>query len=182
MSADDRPVLASIWAQDRTGVLGTGTGMLWHVPGDFAHFRAATLGCPVIMGRASWESLGAPLPDRPNIVITSNGSYRAPGASVVTSVEEAIELGRQLALASGAPTVWVTGGGRVYAETMDLVEELAVTDLDLDVLAGGHPGHVVRAPEIDPAVWVVDPARSDADWRPVSGDARWRVTTWVRRP
>lgn len=182
MSADDRPVLASIWAQDRTGVLGTGTGMLWHVPGDFAHFRAATLGCPVIMGRASWESLGAPLPDRPNIVITSNGSYRAPGASVVTSVAEAIELGRQLALASGAPTVWVTGGGRVYAETMDLVGELVVTDLDLDVLAGGHAGHVVRAPEIDPAVWVVDPARSDADWRPVSGDARWRVTTWVRRP
>jgi Dihydrofolate reductase len=155
--------------------------MLWHVPADFAHFRSETLDCPVIMGRASWESLGGALPQRPNIVISSNPDYDAPGAQVVTTLEAAVDLGRALATASGASTVWITGGGRVYAEAMDLVDELVVTDLDLDAVTGGYRGHVVRAPEIDPAVWVEDPARTDADWRPVSGDARWRVTTWVRR-
>lgn len=176
-----RPLLASIWAQDRTRVLGTGSGMLWHVPADFAHFRSETLGCPVVMGRASWEALGGALPQRPNIVITSNPDYDAPGALVVTSLEAAVELGRSLATDGGVRTVWITGGGRVYAEAMDLVDELVVTSLDLDAVASGCQGQVVRAPEIDPAVWVVDPARTDLDWRPVSGDARWRVTTWVRR-
>lgn len=177
-----RPRLASIWAQDRERVIGTGTGMLWQVPADFAHFRSETLGCPVIMGRASWETLGGALPQRPNIVITSNPDYDAPGAQVVISLEAAVELGRSLASDSGASTVWITGGGRVYAEAMGLVDELVVTDLDLDAVAAReHSGRTVRAPEIDSAVWTVDPARTDTDWRPVSGDARWRVTTWVRR-
>lgn len=180
-SAGQRPLIASIWAQDRSRVLGTGSGMLWHVPADFRHFRSETLGCPVIMGRASWESLGGALPQRPNIVITSDPDYDAPGAQVVTSLEAAIDLGRSLATEGGACTVWITGGGRVYAEAMDLVDELIVTDLDLDAVASGYRGHLVRAPEIDPAVWRVDPARTDTDWRPVSGDARWRVTTWLRR-
>ena len=63
---------ASIWAQDRGGVLGSGGGMLWHVPADFAHFKAATMGCPIIMGRHSWEALGGPLPGRANIVVTGS--------------------------------------------------------------------------------------------------------------
>ena len=108
-----RPVLASIWAQDRTRVLGTGSAMLWHVPADFAHFRSATLGCPVIMGRASWEALGGALPKRPNIVITSDPDFDAPGARVVTSLEAAVDLGCSLADTLAAPTVWITGGGQV---------------------------------------------------------------------
>lgn len=175
------PLLASIWAQDRNRVLGTGTGMLWHVPADFAHFKAATVGCPVIMGRRSWASLDGPLTGRHNIVLTSSTTFRAEGAEVVHSLDEALSRGLVLARQDGAPTVWITGGARVYAEAMEHVQELVVTDLDLDVGASGDPGTLIHAPEIPESLWVADPSRTDADWRPVSGDARWRVTTYVRR-
>lgn len=174
-------VVSSIWAQDRSGVLGSGTGMLWHVPADFAHFKSATLGCPVVMGRASWEALGQALEGRTNIVITRNRSYQAPGATVVHSLGEAMEVATHSPFDCPRPTVWITGGSHVYAEAMDLVDELVVTDLDLDVLESHGEAEVVRAPRIDPAEWVADPARSDTGWRPRSGDAAWRVTTWVRR-
>ena len=163
----------SIWAQDRSGVLGSGTDMLWHVPEDSAFFKARTMGCPIVMGRVSWEALGRALPRRTNIVITHNRYYAAPGAHVVHSLAEALEVAAHYP----AHTVWIVGGAHVYAEAMDLVDELVVTDLDLDVT----PCPLVYAPHIDPAEWVRDPSRSDADWRPRSGDAAWRVTTWVRR-
>lgn len=174
--------LAAIWAQDRRRVLGSGTGMLWHVPADFAHFRRTTLGAPVLMGRASWEALDGPLPGRPNIVVTRRPGYRAPGARVAESLDRAVELGAALAREIGADTVWVTGGASLYAQALERVDELVVTDLDLDVQAAGDPGPFVRAPRVDPACWARDPERSDADWRPRSGDARWRVTVWVRSP
>lgn len=174
-------VLASIWAQDAGGVLGSGTDMLWRVPADFAHFKASTLGCPIIMGRRSWEALGGPLPGRTSIVITRSPDYEAPGALVAHSLEEALELARGVAEAEGARRVWITGGGAVYEETMGLVDELVVTELDLDARAANPDAPVVRAPAIDGAVWRLDPSRSDEEWRPESGDARWRVRTYVRR-
>lgn len=175
-----RPRLASIWAQDRAGLLGSGTGMLWHVPADFAHFKSSTMGCPIIMGRASWEALGGPLPGRPNIVITRQRNYEAPGALLAYSLEEAINEGIAWATEHDAHTVWITGGAQVYAEAMPLVEELVVSDLDLCVpLDPTAPA--VHAPLIDERVWVVDPTRSDTQWREPSGDARWKVRTLVRR-
>ncbi|RRC95306.1 dihydrofolate reductase [Schaalia canis] len=174
-------IVASIWAQDRTGVLGTGTDMCWHVPADFAHFKRTTMGAPIIMGRASWESLGGALPGRLNIVITRSRDYVAEGAQVVHSLGEALTVATQRAAADGVDVVWVTGGGTVYAEAMEIVDELVVTDLDLDVAADlPADAPLVRAPLIDTSVWRPDPERSDADWREVSGDARWKVTTWVR--
>lgn len=184
-------IVSSIWAQDRTGVLGSGSDMLWHVPDDSAFFKRTTMGAPVIMGRASWEALGRPLPGRTNIVITSNPSYPAPGAVVVHSLDEALAVAiRALppaedpaspTLTIRVPTVWIAGGSRVYAEAMDRVDELVVTELDLDIAASSYAGPLVRAPHIDPAQWVADPTRSDTDWRTRSGDSRWRVTTWVRQ-
>lgn len=179
-AAHASPVLASIWAQDRRGVLGSGTGMLWHVPADFAHFKATTMGCPIIMGRASWESLGAALPGRDNIVITHRPDYLAAGAHVVHSLVDAVDLGKRLARGHGAPVVWITGGAHVYAEAMSLVDQLVITHLDLDVADAGYAGPVVAAPRIDPEVWTLEQALSDTEWRPVSGDARWRIATYVR--
>ena len=162
--------IASIWAQDKNGVLGTGTSMVWHVPADFAHFKASTLGCPIIMGRRSFEALGAPLPGRTNIVITRSHLYEADGIDLVYSIEAALKRAQDKAEADNAPYVWITGGAHLYAQTMDLVDELVVTDLDLDIEAS-----------IDPTVWAVDPQRSDSEWNEQSGDARWKVTTYVRR-
>lgn len=173
-------ILASIWAQDARRIIGTGSAMPWRVPADFAHFKRSTMGCPIIMGRRSWQALGAPLPGRTNIVLTRTKGFEAPGAVVVASIDEAIELGIREAQRSGAPYVWITGGGALYEQTMGLVDELVVTDLDLDIVPGGD-SDLVCAPVIDESVWRVDEERSDADWQPVSGDAAWRVTTYVRR-
>lgn len=173
--------VASIWAQDRQGVLGTGTQMCWHVPADFRHFKNSTLGAPIIMGRSSWEALGAALPGRLNIVMTRSRDYQAEGAVVVHSLGEALQVATQQAEADGIDVVWITGGAAVYAEAMEIVDELVVSDLDLDV-SDRTPADtpLVYAPSIDREIWRVDEERSDTDWRPVSGDARWRVTTYVR--
>lgn len=161
-------LIGMIWAQDRNRVIGSGTGMLWRVPADFAHFKATTWGHPVIMGRSSWEALGKALPGRHNIVLTSQTDYLASGAQTATDLQTAIDLAR---LQPG-DTAWIVGGGQVYAQAMPLADLLVVTDLDLAV-----DGQVL-APEIDPDTWAVDPAGTDHDWRPVSGDARWKVTTY----
>ncbi|MFZ1381977.1 MAG: dihydrofolate reductase [Scrofimicrobium sp.] len=178
-AAGSRPVRASIWAQDRNGVIGDGAGMLWHVPADFKHFKESTIGCPIIMGRASFEALGDPLPGRANVVITRSPDYRADGALVAHSIEEALELADRCAVESGARTVWITGGGSIYHETMALVDELVLTNLDLSIPGDGLK--LVMAPTIDPEIWQIDWDRTDEDWRPRSGDARWKVTTYVRR-
>lgn len=178
--------IASIWAQDRNGVLGTGTGMCWRVPADFRHFKESTMGAPIIMGRSSWEALGGALPGRLNIVMTRSREYTAENGVVVHSLAEALEVATQQAAHDGVDVVWIVGGGAVYTEAMEIVDELVISHLDLDVSQcseddAGHPvTKLVYAPAIDPAIWRVDEERSDAQWRPVSGDARWKVVTYIR--
>lgn len=170
--------LASIWAQDKNGVLGSGTDMLWHVPADFAHFKSTTMGCPVIMGRASWEALGRALPGRLNVVLTRRSNYNAPGAVLAHSMADALETAEKWAQDHGSDTIWITGGGKVYADTMDVVDELVISYLDLAV--PGREG-LVHAPTIDENIWIADLERSDSDWRETSGDARWKIRTFIRR-
>lgn len=170
--------LASIWAQDRNGVIGSGTGMLWRVPADLAFFKRTTEGAPVVMGRSSWEALGGALPGRDNIVITRQEGYRAPGATVVDSLEEALSIARESAGRMGSDTVWITGGARVYADTIDLVDRLVVTQLDLEIAPGQEK--VVHAPTIDPGRWELNVEESDPAWHPRSGDAQWKVQVFDR--
>ena len=78
-----RPRIGLIWAQARGGVIGKDGAMPWHLPEDLAHFKRTTLGCPVIMGRKTWDSLPPkfrPLPGRRNIVVTRNTQWQADGA------------------------------------------------------------------------------------------------------
>ncbi|MGM0384883.1 MAG: dihydrofolate reductase [Actinomycetota bacterium] len=165
-----------IWAQDRHGTIGAGTDMLWHVPADFAFFKATTSGHPVVMGRATWESLDGALPGRRNIVLTRDRSFSADGADVVHSLEDAIALGED---AEGGDLVWITGGAQVYAEALGLADLLVVSELDLDVTTGRD--NVASAPPVLDHEWELDGTASDDDWRPVSGDARWRVWVYRRR-
>ena len=140
------------------------------------------MGCPIIMGRRSWEALGRALPGRTNIVITRTPGYEAAGALVVCSVEEALEVAREETARTQAPYIWITGGAQVYAQTLPLLDEAVVTDLELDVAASAPEGATfVYAPPLDPALWRRDESRSDSEWRERSGDARWRVSTWVQR-
>ncbi|HVL62895.1 MAG TPA: dihydrofolate reductase, partial [Microbacterium sp.] len=96
-----------IWAEAHDGVIGADGGMPWHVPEDLAHFKALTLGAPVVMGRRTWESFPArfrPLPGRRNIVVTRQAGWNAQGAERAGSLEAAI------AACGDAPRGWVIGG------------------------------------------------------------------------
>jgi dihydrofolate reductase len=123
----NRPTLGLIAAVARNGVIGRNNQLLWHLPEDMRHFRRVTLGCPVIMGRKTWESLPdrfRPLPGRANIVVTRNAQWQAAGAQVALSMEDA------LALAGEAAKVFVIGGAALYAAALPLADELVLTEID----------------------------------------------------
>lgn len=161
--------IGMIWAQDANGCIGDGEGMCWNVPADYAHFKNTTMGAPIVMGRKSFEALGAPLPGRENVVITRDKVYRAPGATVVHSPQEALDH------LADAPLIWITGGAQIYRAFMDVATHLLVSYLDCT------SGATLKAPDVSLDEWVVDKDGTDEEWRPVSGDARWRVVAY-RRP
>ena len=124
------PVVGVIWAETVNGVIGKDGGMPWHLPEDLAHFRNATNGHPVVMGRRTWESFPAryrPLPGRTNIVVSSSGPIE--GAVVVGSVMDALAHARQC---PGAEEVWVIGGGRLYEAAMEYANAALVTVIESD--------------------------------------------------
>ena len=118
--------LALIVAMGRNHVIGTDTGLPWHLPRDLKHFRSLTLGKPIILGRTTFEQIGRPLPDRPNIVLTRRPAFAAAGVSVVHSAAEALEL----AARSGADEAVVIGGGEVYREFLPRADRLYLTVVD----------------------------------------------------
>jgi dihydrofolate reductase len=127
-----RPRLSLIAAVTPQGGIGKNNAILWHEPADQKHFRQVTMGCPVIMGRKTWDSLPErfrPLPGRQNIVITRNRSWQAQGSQVATSLADA------LALASGAEKVFVMGGAEIYALALPLADELVLTEVAMDMEA-----------------------------------------------
>lgn len=156
-------MLGMIWAQARDGVIGEAGDMPWRLPEDMQRFKAITMGHPVVMGRRTWESFPQafrPLPGRDNIVITSARDYAAPGATIVRSLDEALE-------AAGAidDEVWVVGGGRVYRDAMDRADRLEITDIDL----GASGDTTAPDPGTD---------RADASWHEVARDPSegWHVS------
>ena len=133
--------LGLIYAESRNGVIGREGVMPWHLPEDLAHFKRMTLGCPVIMGRKTWDSLPPkfrPLPGRRNIVITRQADWQAEGAVRAASLDEALRL------CADAPQAWVTGGAEIYALALPLADSVVVTEIDADVEGDTH------APELGP--------------------------------
>jgi len=132
-----------IFSRARNGVIGHNNTLPWHLPEDLAHFKATTLGQPVIMGRKTWDSLPVkfrPLPGRMNIVVTRQTDWHSDGAHVVHSVDEALQA---------CPTQaqpWVIGGAELYRLAMPLATRVVVTEIDAD-----YEGDAF-APELD-ATW-----------------------------
>ena len=115
--------LCLIAALAANGVIGRNNTLPWRLPDDLRHFKALTLGCPVIMGRKTWESLGRPLPGRENIVVTRDRVYAAAGCRVVHDLEAA------LAACGTAETVFVIGGGELYTLALPLAHTLYLTEV-----------------------------------------------------
>ncbi len=130
-----KPIVALIAAVSRNGVIGHGNNLVWRLPEDQRYFRATTTGAPVIMGRATWDSLPdrfRPLPNRRNVVLTRQISWSAPGAEVALDLEAALALG------ADSPRVFVIGGAQVYALALPRADELLLTEIDRDFDGDTH--------------------------------------------
>jgi dihydrofolate reductase len=122
-----------IWAQARGRVIGKDGTMPWHLPEDLAHFKRTTLGCPVIMGRKTWDSIPAkfrPLPGRVNVVLTRQTDWHENGVQRMGDLREALYFCERMQPAPSA--VWVIGGAQIYAQALPLAHEVVVTELDAD--------------------------------------------------
>ncbi len=115
-----------IYARAANGVIGKNNTLPWHLPEDLAHFKRHTSGCPVLMGRKTWDSLPPrfrPLPGRRNLVLTRQSDWQAEGAERCDSLEDA------LARCADAPEVWVMGGAQLYALALPRAQRVVVTEI-----------------------------------------------------
>ncbi|MFI4955950.1 MAG: type 3 dihydrofolate reductase [Gammaproteobacteria bacterium] len=118
--------ISLIAAMARGNVIGLDNKMPWHLSADLKHFKALTMGKPIIMGRKTFESLGRVLPGRENIVISNNPNYDAPGATVYTSLLDALD-------ALDAPEVMIIGGGQLFAQALPMAKVMYLTMIDVEV-------------------------------------------------
>ena len=146
-----------IAAVARNGVIGADRGIPWHLPEDFAHFKATTLGHTLVMGRATYESIGRPLPGRTTIVLTRDPEWHASGVTTARSLEEALDM------ADG--DVYVAGGAAVYLAALPYADEQILSEVDLE-------------PEGD----TFYPSFDREEWREVSREPHegFTVVRWVR--
>lgn len=121
-----------IAAMARNRTIGRDNTLPWHLPEDLKHFKATTLGKPVIMGRKTWESLGRPLPGRRNLVVSRNPDYTATGGERYASLPEAI------AACADVAECFVIGGAELYRQALPLAQRIHLTEIALDVDGDAH--------------------------------------------
>ncbi len=121
------PRVSVIAALAKNRVIGIDNRLPWRLPEDLAHFKALTLGHPVLMGRKTFESLGRPLPGRTNVVITRNPDYRPEGCMLAASIAEAIVR------CADSDELFFIGGAELYAQAIDLADRLYLTEVDAEV-------------------------------------------------
>jgi dihydrofolate reductase len=166
-SPDGQNCVALIWAQARDGVIGAGGQLPWRLPEDLALFRELTTGSTVVMGRRTWESLPErfrPLPGRTNVVLTSDPEWSAEGAHRAGDVAEVLDA---------HSTVWVIGGGVVYAAFLPHADRLVVTDVDTQVEGD------TWAPAIGPE-WRRLSRTPDEGWSVSTTGLRYAVSEYAR--
>ena len=117
------PILSAIFAMDENRLIGNKNQLPWRMPADLKHFKTITSGHPILMGRKTYESIGRPLPNRTNIIITRDANYQAPGCRVVTSIDQAL----QIAAADNKQEIFIIGGAEVYKQSLPLVNKLYIT-------------------------------------------------------
>lgn len=121
--------VSMIAAMANNRVIGADNAMPWHLPADLKHFKATTMGKPVIMGRKTYESIGRALPGRLNIVISTNPDYQLEDATVVSTPDAALVLAK----AQQVQDIMIIGGGKIYELFLPLATKLHLTFIDLDV-------------------------------------------------
>ncbi len=122
--------------------IGFENQLLWHLPKDLKHFKDITSGHPVIMGRKTYESIGKPLPNRTNIVVSRQKDWFEEGILIVGSIKEAVKFAKKI-----DEDIFIIGGGNIYEQTMDVVDRLEVTLVKADLQADTF------FPKIDEKIW-----------------------------
>lgn len=137
-------MLSIIVAADRNNVIGKDNALIWHLPNDLRFFKEKTTGHAIIMGRKTFESVGKPLPNRRNIIITRNPNFKADGCEVVPSLQAAI------ALVSEDDETFIVGGEEIYRQALPVTDRVYLTRID-KVFEGDR-----HFPELGPEWIVVD--------------------------
>ena len=119
-------IVSMIAAMAKDRVIGLNGSMPWHLPADLAHFKRSTMGCPVIMGRKTYDSIGRPLPGRENIVLSRSSSLQIEGCVVVSTLESA------LTKLSDSSEVFIIGGQQLYQQAFPLADRLYLTHIDAE--------------------------------------------------
>ncbi len=139
-------MLAMIVACSENNIIGMDGDLPWHLPDDLKHFMRSTRGCPVIMGRKTFESLNAPLPNRTNIVVSRTMRPETQGVVVVPSLQAAIDHAQELVNGSSTP-IWIAGGGAIYKAAMPFAYQIVRTLIHAQIEGD------VQFPTIDPQHW-----------------------------
>jgi dihydrofolate reductase len=127
------PVTVSlILARAENGVIGAAGRLPWHISADLKHFKALTVGKPVVMGRKTFDSIGKPLPRRTNIVVTRDGAWRAEGVVVAHDLPTALALAYEEAHRTGVDEVMVIGGAEIYKQALPHAKRMHLTEVHRD--------------------------------------------------
>jgi len=134
--------LSIIVAKATNNVIGNNNTLIWHLPSDLKYFKKLTTGNTIIMGRKTFDSIGKPLPNRRNVIITRNSNLKIEGCEVVNSLEEAIQL------SSSDENVFIVGGADIYRQSMTMAQTLYVTEVHAEFNGDSY------FPEIEPSKWI----------------------------
>ncbi len=135
-------IISIIVAMDKKGVIGHEGDLPWHLSADLKHFKAVTMGKPLIMGRKTHESIGRPLPGRKNIIMTRSPGFIAEGCTVVLSLDDAFQA------AGDVEEVMIMGGSAIYDQSLTRTDRLYLTEVHTDVSGD------VYFPEFNKSEWV----------------------------
>ncbi len=139
--------LCLIVARAENRVIGRAGGLPWRLPADLKHFKAATMGKPVVMGRRTWQSIGRPLPGREIVVVTRDPAFRAEGVRQAPDLDAALALAGRLAAERGADEVMIAGGAEIYALALPRADRIYLTEVHVAVEGDA------LFPALDPADW-----------------------------
>lgn len=171
---DDTVRLALIAAMARNRCIGIDNMLPWRLPADLQYFKRITSGKAIVMGRTTYESLGRPLPNRTNIVVTRNPDWEGPiGTRVVHSLEAALALAESVAVVNSQDEALIIGGAEIYAQTLDQVDRLYLTEVDTVVDGDAF------FPAFDPSDWIE--VSSEAHYDEASA-LHFRFVVYDRRP
>jgi dihydrofolate reductase len=129
------------------GVIGRGNTLPWRLKSDMQHFRALTMGKPVVMGRKTFLSIGKPLAGRTTIVVSRDANFTAPGVVVAPGIDAALAVARGDALRRNEDAIVIAGGADIYEQTLSQATRLAITHVHKKVDGDA------RFPAIDPNLW-----------------------------